>query len=880
MLPKSDITASTSAELDYQAIFSTLSAPCIILSATPDFTILAVNEAYMQATFTERDTIIGQKVFEVFPDNPSDDTATGTSDVSEAFLRVLRYQRANTIPVQKFDIYNPQNKSFVTRYWSLVNTPVFNKKGEMIAIINLVEDMTALMLLQEKGLLQATQNQQLQQRSEEMASDISQREQEKRQIYAENKVLQKEIRQRQQAQEERQTISERLSFTLKAAKIGLWQLDLIANTIDGDETTLKLFGLTPQLELYPMDEFTDNIHPDDRPAVFAALNDCIEKDMLYQVEFRVVKDNEVIGYVASRAEVKRDNKGVAIALLGASWDISLIKEKELQRVQEAENYRHRLEEFIDTVCHELRNPLNGMYGCLETLKDVHGHFDTLLEKHQKNLSWEIGHTISQQRDNLQEIKATLSTCIEQQKVIVDDVLDLSKLENNKLTLQAEVFNPNQVIEQAVQMFQHHLSQKRLKIYYDLPANFYIKGDANRFIQIITNLLSNAIKFTQQGSITLTLDYQVVNDDKRQVNVQVKDTGMGMTADEVDQLFHPFTQANARIATEYGGTGLGLVICQKLVGMMDGSITVNSEKGRGTCFQFSIVAPPASEPQQEAKRRVSPASPTARPVKHVLAAEDNSINQKILANYLKTAGYRYHIAPNGLEALQAYKEAVLDAETGFDIVFMDIEMPVMDGLEATRQIRQFEKERGLPAVTIVGLSGNAREKLIQDALQIGMNAYITKPFKKEQLYAHINPSTSAKTSSVLTSPTLFSQYRKTLNTERYLKSFQKVAEKLLEQHYPFTVHSHQSHLTIELLPQLPERPQLICELLLKELKTMLQTVFSSLTFNQITQSASCLELQMATPEQASLVQAVLAQAHFAEIVQAKTGITLTENALSV
>jgi predicted ATPase/signal transduction histidine kinase/DNA-binding NarL/FixJ family response regulator/tRNA A-37 threonylcarbamoyl transferase component Bud32 len=579
----------------------------------------------------------------------------------------------------------------------------------------------------------------------------------------------------------------------------------------------------------------------------------------------------VLTILSSQMAISLENARLVQTELEA---VNKVADEQRQRAQEAESYKHNLEEFIDTVCHEIRNPLNGAYGCLEAIKDIHIHLNMLLEKHNQAVSWEIGQSISQQRDNLQEVQTTLITCLEQQTVIVNDVLDLSKLENNKIMLQTAAFSPKQVIERAIQMFQLQLSQKRLKIYYNMPQDFYIEGDSNRFTQVITNLLSNAIKFTSQGNIKVDLSYQATSNGMLQVSVQVKDTGIGISKQEINQLFQPFNQANLKIASEYGGTGLGLVISQKLVAMMGGKLNVTSEKGRGSRFQFTILAPTASQPKLDTKRRCSPTSPSAvtRP-KHILIVEDNTINQKILANYLRRAEHHYQIAKHGLEALTTYKKAV---EEPFDIVFMDIEMPVMDGLEATRQIRLYEKQENLPAVTIIGLSGNARKEQIQIAMQAGMDDYITKPFHKDDLLKHINRSQSP---SELGSYSLFTTRPSIQDETRYLHKFQQIAQPLLEQHYPFTMACQHNQVEISLLPQLPERPTFVCGLLLEKLNDMLQSVFEPLKFTQQTLTTTSMQLEMATREQAILVQEVLAKADFAQIVQTESFDCKSEKILS-
>jgi signal transduction histidine kinase len=537
--------------------------------------------------------------------------------------------------------------------------------------------------------------------------------------------------------------------------------------------------------------------------------------------------------------------------------IEAAKEKERLRAQEAEDYRKRLEEFMDTVCHEIRNPLHGIYGCVDGLNNALLQLETVLQTQDKTLSWEIGGAIRKQLDELNDVQTSLRMCMEQQTLIVDDVLDLSKLENNKLSLDLAAFNPKQALLKAVQMFNPKLSQKGLTIHLELSEDFYIEGDAKRFTQVLNNLLSNAIKFTPQGSITLSLTYKMLSEDKLQVVLHVKDTGIGMTKDETNRLFQPFSQSTSKIASQYGGTGLGLAISKRLVAMMGGSIEVSSEKNRGTDFWLTIYATPASQPKLSEQQVYSPTSEHFLAARRILVVEDNVINRKVLVNHMRQAGHNYEVAKHGLEALQLYQEAVKKREN-FDVIFMDIEMPVMDGLEATRQIRQYEQQAKLLPVKIIGASGNARKEQIKRALDAGMNAYITKPYHKEQLYDEINQTKVLANSTGISLQGMFAKSARSVDVTDYVQHFQQIAQKLLEQHHPFSTYYQDKQITIELLPKLPELPSLYCELLLEKLKENLSTVFAPLGFSHLKLNPTQLRFEMTSQQHASMVQSVLTE----------------------
>eukprot|EP01103_Thecamoeba_quadrilineata_P021416 TRINITY_DN9842_c0_g1_i1.p1 TRINITY_DN9842_c0_g1~~TRINITY_DN9842_c0_g1_i1.p1 ORF type:complete len:371 (-),score=76.13 TRINITY_DN9842_c0_g1_i1:52-1164(-) len=346
----------------------------------------------------------------------------------------------------------------------------------------------------------------------------------------------------------------------------------------------------------------------------------------------------------------------------------------------------------------------------------------------------------------------IGQCAEQQKTIVDDVLSLSKLENNRRELNPEPFEIDRVIENLMHMFRPQIEKKGLSctLSIEIPKERrWLKGDSTCLSQILINLLSNAIKFTHKGEITLVVSgEEIINTDQVKLTVTVSDTGIGMLPEEVNGLFDRFAQANRRTASEYGGSGLGLAISQKLVALMGGSIQINSKKWAGTQFCFSVVCTVLTpverkdveselpSPSRHRKRYSSNGSGSIDSAvlqkgltgTKILIAEDNRVNQTILLHFLEQSGCICELANNGLEAWEKYNE------TSYDFVFMDLEMPVMNGFEATQKIRELERSRSsISRVPIVALSGYTRKELVEEALSSGADDFVTKPYKKEQLF---------------------------------------------------------------------------------------------------------------------------------------------------
>jgi len=270
---------------------------------------------------------------------------------------------------------------------------------------------------------------------------------------------------------------------------------------------------------------------------------------------------------------------------------------------------------------------------------------------------------------------------------------------------------------------------------NLPVtDMLVYGDPDRVSQIIINLLANAVKFTSVGSVTLELDIAERKGEQLLVRVRVQDTGIGLTKIEKGMLFRPFTQPSSESFHESSGSGLGLVISKGLVELMGGTISVDSEKGQGTKVTFTFQAIErriASARCPSPVRQTEQSSAREKRDHHILVVEDNDIIQRIVVRLVQSAGFKCSTANNGAEAL------ALIAHTEFDLVFMDIHMPIMDGISATREIRLREVSLGLTPLPIIGLSGNAREEHMMKALNSGMMDYLTKPCKKERMFAVID-----------------------------------------------------------------------------------------------------------------------------------------------
>ena len=372
--------------------------------------------------------------------------------------------------------------------------------------------------------------------------------------------------------------------------------------------------------------------------------------------------------------------------------------EELQRAQKAK------EQFLANISHEIRTPINGIAG-MATL---------------------LGNRPSEEEQTM--YLNAIKSAADNLKVIINDILDIASIESGKLTFEKIGFNVNDLLQSLIGTFNHQAKEKKIQLVFQLDkeANQIFSGDPVRLNQILINLISNAIKFTQSGSILVACSVHKKTQNKYILQFEVSDTGIGIPDDKLKTIFESFSQADASVTRKYGGTGLGLTIVKQLVELQGGSISVRSILEKGSAF--SVLLPYQKSSLQYMDNNDFASTSAAKKVLsglRVLLVEDNDINRLYAVSILKNWSCIVETAENGFVAVEKVKNG------SFDVVLMDVQMPVMDGFEATKNIRVLAKPKN--QIPIIALTANATQKDTEKCLSSGMDECISKPFTPDDLF---------------------------------------------------------------------------------------------------------------------------------------------------
>ncbi len=449
---------------------------------------------------------------------------------------------------------------------------------------------------------------------------------------------------------------------------------------------------------------TSLAHSEDRPLLVAAIHQVTLGDTPPPLEIRLKTRAKT--YVTAEWVLKPSlESGRVTAILGFAYDVSRRKmaERDLSTAKDAAEAANQAKgEFLANMSHEIRTPMNAIVAMTSLL------LDTKLDRDQRTFT--------------ETLKASCHTLLD----LVDDILDFSKIESGKLELEKQPFDLHRTVADATYMVRSQAADKGLSLTFGFSDSCpeALEGDVVRIRQVLVNLLSNAVKFTEKGSVKVWVDAEPIDTGNFRLKIEVVDTGCGIAPEQQEKIFDAFSQAQASTSRRYGGTGLGLSICRRLTELMGGEIGVESRLGKGSLFYFTILARAARLP---VRGEISEEFDAHLAIKHpleILVADDNPTNQQVARLLLARRGYRVDVVGDGHEALQALEKR------RYDLVLMDVLMPGMDGLQATREIHRRVEPRLRPQV--VAMTASAMQGDREQCLDAGMVDFLTKPIHEEEL----------------------------------------------------------------------------------------------------------------------------------------------------
>ena len=516
-----------------------------------------------------------------------------------------------------------------------------------------------------------------------------------------------------------QRSEQRMRLAAELADIHVYEVDYRARELlkVGAEDTFFERTLTYE-DLYA--DIWASIHPDDRAAAMAAWDDHLKTGRPYRVEYRINRADGKVVWAFSTSELILDARGKPQRLIGALQNITgrKLAEAEMAEARDAAEAANRAKsEFLANMSHEIRTPMNGVIG-----------MNALLLR---------GPLSPEQRQYAETVKTSAESLL----AVINDILDVSKLEAGKVDLEAIDFDLTTLVEDVAELLAPKAAEKQLEIacYLDDGAQGAFTGDPTRLRQVLLNLVANAVKFTERGFVAVEVKSQPRPSGAVGLRVEVSDTGPGLTPEAKLGLFQKFHQADGSITRRYGGTGLGLSICRQLVELMGGRIGVRDREGGGCVFWFELELPPAARPPAPAPAQVRPDQLAGV---RILVVDDIAINRDIFRRQLEAEGARVEEAASGPEALRRLAEAQA-AGAAFDLVLLDHMMPAMAGDEVARQVRA-APTMGRPLIVMASSMGApSRSEL---AGWPALDAFLTKPVRQHLLIETLGRLAAARASA--------------------------------------------------------------------------------------------------------------------------------------
>ena len=533
-------------------------------------------------------------------------------------------------------------------------------------------------------------------------------------------VVTHETQERKESANKIHLLEDLLTESQALSKTGSFRWDIKAGHLECTREKLRILGLNTKDSYPSYDAFRALILSEDLPIFEKNLREAIKNISPIHVEYRVRKnDTGETVWLRTLGRTEYDDYGNALFMYGITQDITEERRQEQSLIaakNEALRSSQAKSEFLARMSHEIRTPMNAIMGMAELLKETNLSAD---QKYYTTIFCKAGEVLMS---------------------LINDILDISKIEAGEVSIENIPFDFKKLMADVAEIMRPKAAEKGVDFSYEIAPGIshLLMGDPNKLRQILINLVSNSLKFTASGSIRVSI---LKNPSKKDsLLICVNDTGIGIPANKQHLIFQKFSQADSSVARKYGGTGLGLAISKSLVELMGGQIWFKSRENIGTTFFLSVPyreqmnspsLPKILDPARNDLDFIGPKARAADKKIKILIADDTEDNRTLFTHYLKNGPYEIIEAENGLEAVDKIKSQQ------FDIVFMDVQMPEMDGYTATGQIRSWESEAHKEHLPIIALTAHALSEDRQKSLRAGCDDHIAKPFKKDTLLGVIN-----------------------------------------------------------------------------------------------------------------------------------------------
>jgi len=505
---------------------------------------------------------------------------------------------------------------------------------------------------------------------------------------------------------QKELLQEKALFSMaqEVAGMGYWTIDAHTQEVFWSDEIYHICGLNERTVTPSYKTYLKVVHPQDKALVNKAFSQARLNNIAFDISHRCVLPDGSIIYTREQGKNIKDSKGKNIALMGTFLNITesvLIQQQLTSEKQKAELAAKSKSSFLANMSHEIRTPMNAILGFVDILSKQETQASKI---EQFDIVKSSGHALLH---------------------IINDILDFSKIQSAKLHIESIAFNPQESLKNAIMLYTQLAKDKRINFNYtissELPKNCL--GDEIRLKQIMSNLISNALKFTpENGYIQVNINYI-----EGRIYISVEDSGVGIQADKLDKIFNMFEQEDNSITRNFGGTGLGLAISKELVEMMGGELLVRSQVGYGSHFNFNIILEEIAE-TLEVKDDKEHYTSTMEG--RVLLVEDNKSNQLLMSIFLEELGLEFDIASDGQEAVDMVKSFAYKNKH-YEAILMDENMPNMNGTQASKEIRHFEKNLPYQSI-IIAVTANALSSDKARFLEAGMDDYLSKPIDQDQL----------------------------------------------------------------------------------------------------------------------------------------------------